>query len=239
MDMIYLDDVDHPYFKSLNRYIQERIPHAIISNDYSLKGTWIMNYWSIRKKHHFRVPKYIAIHSEQMNAQGRDYRMFLSKAKSVLDMSVDFRVGYSDHWRLEAEEAKEIDVLFYGSLNDRREKILAQIPSAVKVTDVFGNSLQKLIRSAKIVLSIHYYPKPMNDMARIAPLLSNKVFVIAEQCTETWFNNSGGVVVSEVEKIPYLCEYYLKNPLERIKWQDKGFEWVNKIRSSHSWHENI
>jgi hypothetical protein len=55
---------------------------------------------------------------------------------------------------------KDIDVLFYGYINDRRQYILDQIKPFAKVVatqGTYGAQLFELIARAKIVLNLHFY----------------------------------------------------------------------------------
>lgn len=237
--MIYIDPTYHPYFKSLAEYIKSVMnAECEITDDYSKDGIWVLNYAShlTRVQDKIRNNPYIAIQTEQMNVKGNTgYREFLSKAIKVLDWTSNFLIGYSDWWRIECEESKDIDVLFYGLMNAKREQITNQIPNITLVKDKYGRELWPIILRSKIVLSIHYYPQPENDLPRLAPLLSNKVFVIAEETIDPWFNDqSDAIVIAKREEIPSLCEYYLKNPIERIKMIDKGYEFIKSIKNDPS-----
>jgi len=243
--MILIDGSYHPFFKEFSKYLYRYCVRRFadqqieISTDYTKKGTWILNYGSYLTKIHHQVNQYIAVQTENLSVKGvPGYMDFLSGAKEVWDSSsvgTSFRIGYSKVWRLQMEEAKDIDILFYGSLNNTREKIINQIENVtnVKVTIVpigcYGADVMKYIMRSKIVLSIHYHPNPLNDMARIAPLLSNKVFVIAQSGVDPWFNNLTDIVIGDVDSIPQLCKQYLVDPERRIQMIDKGFEWIKTI----------
>lgn len=84
---------------------------------------------------------------------------------------------------------KEYDILFYGSINDRRYKILEKLSTKYKVIIVNGNGkcdesnkqLMLLIENSKIILNIYYYDYNfVFDYYRLAFLIANNAFIINE-----------------------------------------------------------
>lgn len=231
--MIYIDPTPHPYFRNLARVIQHHMKEpSEITDDYSKHGTWVLNYVSFKNGVTVNGP-YIVAQTEQMNVKGKpDYMKFLKKAIEVWDWTENLKFGYSPIYRLEADEAKEIDVLFYGTLNERRLETLKNLTRKSPLTIVvneYGKDIWKRVARAKIVLSIHYYEQPQNDLPRIAPLLSNRVFVICEKTVDPAFNAlSDHLVIVEKEAIPETVDYYLARPFERFDWADKGYNWIRE-----------
>lgn len=79
------------------------------------------------------------------------------------------------------EQDKEYDVLFYGSWNSRREKILNELLNAgvnVKIIDgVFGDDLNDYIAKSKCLLNIHYYDACLQEQDRLIRWVGNgKIF---------------------------------------------------------------
>ena len=67
---------------------------------------------------------------------------------------------------------KEYDVLFFGGLNDRRQKIMEYLKGNTDmniriVTNVFGEDLYDIIKKSHIVLNIHFKEKSLLETARI------------------------------------------------------------------------
>jgi hypothetical protein len=79
---------------------------------------------------------------------------------------------------------KDIDVLFYGSENDRRRQIFAGLSKAglkvVRLFNVYGEERDKYIAASKVVLNMHYYPGGVFEIFRVSHLLANKVCVVSE-----------------------------------------------------------
>jgi len=235
--MIYIDQTTHPYFQSLARLVSFHLkqPNEITS-DYTKKGLWILSYWSQLYKSVDKITangcKYIAVQTEPMHIKGHEaYKTFLNNAESVWDYTKNFEIGYSDYFRIQAEEAKDIDVLFYGKVNPRRKEIIDKIPNITVVDNVYSPEIYTYIRRAKIVLSLKFHEKSNADWTRIAPLLSNRAFIIAERVSDNRFNDLiHHIVISERKFIPSLCKAFLKSPLERIELADKGYEYLKTSR---------
>lgn len=237
--MIYIDKTEHPYFQSLAKLISFHLaePNEVTS-DYSKKGLWMLNYWSQLYKSVDKIVEngstYIAVQTELLQIKGHDaYMEFLKNAVQVWDYTYNFKIGYSDFFRMEMENAKDIDILFFGKINDMRNEVLKKIPNVTIITDIYSPEIFKYVMRSKIVLSLMFYEKSNADWTRLAPLLSNNAFVIAEKCYDIRFNLlTEFIIIADRQQIPELCEYYLNNPLLRIKWSDKGFNYLKNERNT-------
>lgn len=76
------------------------------------------------------------------------------------------------------------DVLFIGSLNERRRAALKEIKARgldVKIAyDVYGDERDALLARARLVLNVHYYPNPIWEVFRCSYLLANGLCVVSE-----------------------------------------------------------
>ena len=80
---------------------------------------------------------------------------------------------------------KDIDILFYGGVNQRRANFLNKINELGKRLVVRNNDLREperthLIQRSKIVLNFHYYDVGLFEWPRVHHLLMNGAFVISE-----------------------------------------------------------
>ena len=79
---------------------------------------------------------------------------------------------------------KDIDVLFYGSMNDRRQQIIDQLTAKgmniVVKTNIWEKERFELISRSKVIINIHYYEQNILESARISYLLSNQCAVLSE-----------------------------------------------------------
>lgn len=90
----------------------------------------------------------------------------------------------------------DIDVLFYGALNEKRMELLRNITrtnvgrNIVVSQSLFGQELDDYISRSKIVLNCHYYEMDIQEQVRIFyPLINNKV-VVSEYNTNNVFGDS-------------------------------------------------
>jgi hypothetical protein len=232
--MHYIHYTNSLVFHPIAKVIQYELGgNCEITNDLSKKnGIWILFYDSFHNNVHKQINSdYIVVQSEPLHIKGNDeYYDFLNNAIDVWDYTSNFKIGYSKIWESEYQQSKPIDVLFYGSLNDRRLSILNKIEN-VKILggndSNFGDSLWvDYIMKSKIILSVAFYEPSNNDLFRIAPLLSNRCFVISEKCNDEEFNNNPNFLTCDKDDIPKLCEYYVNKPIERLEWIDKGYEHI-------------
>ena len=94
-------------------------------------------------------------------------------------------LGYEPNLaRLDNSAPKEIDLLFYGSLNDRRISMLEDLSaSGIKwhhPYGVYGRERDELIEQSKAVLNLHYYEEEIFQQIRCFYPLTNGFPVISE-----------------------------------------------------------
>ena len=89
-------------------------------------------------------------------------------------------------WPALPKVEKDIDVLHFGSMNDRRRAVLSALQSeglnVHHAFGVFGRDLDALIARSKVVLNVHYYvDPPCFEAARVLPLLAKGATVVCEE----------------------------------------------------------
>ena len=239
---MYLIHGQSGYFQSVAKMMEELLdgPYKY-SRNADERGTWILFFPSYLSDFYTKIKDpYILINTEQHHIifeKYPKYKTFYENAIKVLDFTDNLQIGYSNSFRLECEEAKDIDVLFYGVLTSRRRKLIDSIDVPNKVVfstspPIHGSELWKYINRSKIILNVFRFEN-MNvaDWVRIAPLLSNKSFVITESCSNPNFMSlKDHLVIVNYDDIISTIDYYLKNPLERIKAADKGFDYIRNNR---------
>ncbi len=122
------------------------------------------------------------------------------------------------------DKDKDVDVLFYGSINRRRTKILKALHQKFKFKGLFGaygEDRDRWIRRSKIVVSIYYYETKYFDDVRMSFLLNNKVFAIVENTPHRKYEDF--VVYADYDKIVETCAFYLQNDQHRHQTVDKSF----------------
>jgi SAM-dependent methyltransferase len=145
---------------------------------------------------------------------------------------VKVEVGYVPELRRIAKlpsSLQDIDVLFYGSANERRKRIVENLRSAgVKVHavyGVYGRERDELIARSKIVLNVHYWESKLFEIVRISYLLANSKAVVSETSEDDLENDYGGAILS----LPYGslvegCLHLLQSADECRELGHRGFQ---------------
>jgi acetyltransferase-like isoleucine patch superfamily enzyme/SAM-dependent methyltransferase len=129
-----------------------------------------------------------------------------------------------------AEEAQDIDVLFYGSLNEKRAAVLEDLrEQGLNVVELFGEygaERDRAIARAKIVLNIHLYQAHIFEIVRVSYLLANHKFVLSESSPNDPDAESfkDGVAFADYDQIVEACLSFLQNPQERQRIAEAGFQ---------------
>jgi 2-polyprenyl-3-methyl-5-hydroxy-6-metoxy-1,4-benzoquinol methylase len=129
-----------------------------------------------------------------------------------------------------AKAAEDIDVLFYGSINPRRQVILdALVSRGVKVKTLFGvygAARDAVIARSRIVLNLHFYETKVFEAVRVSYLLANRRVVVAERGAvpeeEAAFER--GVAFADYGELVDTCLSVLKNPEERQRLSVAGHQ---------------
>ena len=86
--------------------------------------------------------------------------------------------------RINNSKKKDIDVLFYGSVNERRketiEKLIANGLNVKTLFGVYGKERDGYIERSKLVLNHHFYNSQIFEIVRVFYLLTNAVAVVGE-----------------------------------------------------------
>jgi hypothetical protein len=183
------------------------IPCDIAVNDMAPDKINVILGWHLLDfKKEYLSFRYIPYQLEQLslttwNAFSRDALQVLSHAFSVWDYSEEnirflkdqgidalhLPIGY--HHSLEQVtqgSQKDIDVLFFGSVGERRQKVLNILLHEKKVKlhalfGIYGRERDDYIARSKIILNIHFYPAKIFEAVRISYLLNNRCFVVSEE----------------------------------------------------------
>lgn len=125
-----------------------------------------------------------------------------------------------------------LDVLMYGSVNERRQKIFDELKGSCNAHwafGVYGNKRDELIARAKIVLNIHFYESKVFEIVRCSYLLANSKCVISETGVDGNALNEA-VVFSPYGELSRTVLAYLESPILREKQSAKGFEIFSNMR---------
>jgi len=137
-------------------------------------------------------------------------------------------IGYSQSLkRQKPQVSQDIDVLFYGYINPRRQRILDQlkpIANVVATQGTYGDELFELIARAKVVLNLHFYSTHIFESVRVSYLLANKKAVLSEVNADTEIpaHYIGAICAAPYELLPEACLQLLQNESHRRYLEEVG-----------------
>ena len=160
------------------------------------------------------------------------------KAAGVQDIH-HVPMGYVDDMRrVPVVDIQDIDVLFYGEINWRRQTIIDAIRAkglhVVTSNDtgrMTGEQRDQYIARAKVVLNIHLLDEiKVFEIARVGYLLANKKAVVSElsELTEIESDIRDAVAHGHVDDLPQLCWDLVHNHDRRHALEQKGFDIFSK-----------
>lgn len=135
-------------------------------------------------------------------------------------------MGKIPEWYLQ-----QMDCLFYGSVNERRKKIVGSV-DAHNIFGIYGEELDTVIASSKVILNCHYYETKLFEIVRCSYLMANRKFILSEpgldEDLEAPFRE--GIAFHSKEEWPEAVKYYLAHPEVREKIANKGFEIFSNMK---------
>jgi SAM-dependent methyltransferase len=136
--------------------------------------------------------------------------------------------------RIPAQSPQDIDVLFYGSLNQRRILVVKALKDAgVKIHTIFGiygKERDDLIARSKVILNVHFYGTKIFEMVRVSYLLANAKAVVAEcsSGTELEPGLADSLLGCPYDSLVNGCLSLLQNEEERRRLEIRGFQWFSQ-----------
>lgn len=127
-------------------------------------------------------------------------------------------IGYVPELTRIPKTVEDIDVLFYGSINDRRAAVIQRLQSSglkvVHVFGVYGAERDTLIARSKVVLNVHFYESGIFEWVRIFYLLANFKTVVSEVSRLTAFDQGVDAVVkfSAYDELVDTCRDLVDHP---------------------------
>lgn len=140
-----------------------------------------------------------------------------------------FHLPYGYHPSLERVNPveKDIDILFFGSVNARRNAVLTTLFQEFKFVwarGYYGKDLDKLIARAKVHLNIHFCESHQLEVVRLNYLMANHCSVVSEAGNEQEVNDkySPGLLFCHANNLVETCKYALNTMLS-------GYEVIKSI----------
>lgn len=130
--------------------------------------------------------------------------------------------GPAVHYAVDApaadKSAAAVDVLFYGTINERRQGVLDAIRnSGLRVEAVsgsYGQELAPALLRCKLVLHVHYYPSALFPMLRMLQPLTRGVPIVCERSVFSRWNDwsESGMVFADYDSLAQACVDLVKDP---------------------------
>jgi len=134
-------------------------------------------------------------------------------------------LGFHDKLETIPPGNEDVDVLFYGMMNDRRMKVLEQIAGSCSVQHlqyVYGADRDAWIRRSKVVVNIHFYEANVAEQVRVSYLINNRRCVVSE--TSEWDPMAELCVTAPYQHLAQTCIDVVKNDDRRSEIAQAAFE---------------
>jgi hypothetical protein len=138
-------------------------------------------------------------------------------------------IGYAPELTRIASAPEDIDVLFVGSVNERRLIVLKQLAEKGINIDarfnLYGAERDAFVARAKVILNVHFYDARLFEIVRVSYLLANKKCVVSETGSDIAFERQfeSGVAFAPYAALAETCVRLLQNPAERGVVAEAGF----------------
>lgn len=129
------------------------------------------------------------------------------------------------------ESDKTIDVLHYGSVNERRRRVLNELRRHCRVEEllgVYGVERDAAIARSRVVLHVHYFEAKLAAQVRTSYLLNNRVAIVSEASDDE--PHAGMMVTAPYEGVVDACLRLIRDTAERERVARVGYERFKALR---------
>ncbi len=137
-------------------------------------------------------------------------------------------IGYVPELARITPEPEDIDVLFYGSTNERRFAVLQELRArgfrVESIFGVYGAARDAWIARSKIIINIHYFEAKVFEIVRVSYLLANKRAVVSERGADLAQEHSleSGVAFADYDRLVDRCAALLGDERARRELAEQG-----------------
>ena len=137
--------------------------------------------------------------------------------------------------RIPKSSVQDIDVLFYGTMNERRITVINLLKAAGlqvhTAFGIYGPERDQLISRSKIVLNNHFYHSHIFEIIRVFYLMTNSVAVVGEVNPSTAIDP---IYLNGIYGVPYLdldkaCLELLEDSARRTKLRQNALETIQQF----------
>lgn len=154
-------------------------------------------------------------------------------------------IGYAPTLeRVRKQAEPDIDVLFYGWMNERRNHVVTQLRSlglhVVALSNSFGAELDAYIARSKIIVNIHFYETKIFECVRVSYLLINGKVVVSEIDDDTEIDPDmrRAVIGTNYESLAATCKSIIDSP-EVLAAQGQLAYQIFSIRSEKEYLQSL
>ena len=134
-----------------------------------------------------------------------------------------------------------VDILFYGTLEGRRSRILREIERiGIRCKWIGHNEWDQRdhwIERSKILLNLHAYEGAPLEMARLSYLLANRTFVISEGPADPLFET--GAIFARADSLPAVCHTWAQDEEGRRRVAASGFRLFSSTSQADALREAL
>ena len=157
-----------------------------------------------------------------------------------------FKLGFQKELvRLDGTKTKDIDVLFYGSINKRRKDILLELEAEglnIKfLFGVYGQERDHWVERSKVVLNHHHYNSQLFEIVRVFYLLTNSTAVLAEVNDTTSIDPmyKEGIWPAKYDELVGQCKMLVNDHVLLEKIRKNAFNAISKYPQTRFTQELI
>ncbi|MBB2931931.1 hypothetical protein [Paraburkholderia silvatlantica] len=164
-----------------------------------------------------------------------DYSQQNAERLAALGVTVSaiLPIGYAPELtRITHVSEPDIDVLFFGSVNPRRQATIDQMRAlglhVETLYGVYGASRDAMIGRSRLVLNLHYYEAKVLEMVRIVYLLANRCVVLSEHSSDLAEDAAlaDGVAFAHYDALPRMALRLVASQKERERLAANGFSLI-------------
>ena len=144
-------------------------------------------------------------------------------------------VGWMPQLKRIPERGRDVDVLFYGVVNQRRADALdALVARGLRLhvlTDVYGRERDAWIARSRVVLNLHHYAANLFEVVRVSYLLGNGVCVLSERGDDAELEQpyQGAVAFTDYADLPDACLALVRDPARQDQLRQSAVEAMARL----------
>ena len=190
-------------------------PSTVIYNLEQL-GVWWLPPWYARLAERYQVWDYSTVN------------LALWQAMPCVHTPLLVEVAYMPQLRrIPVAPVQDIDILFYGFINERRLQTLRQIEAAGLglrcIHGLYGTERDGVIARSKLVLNLHAHAMGLFEIVRVSYLLANSKAVVSQHSPDIGYL-AQAVALADPIHMAQTCRELLEDKPRRHHLEQRGFQ---------------